>query len=164
MHHPPKPHPAPEGWLMQKVIACDRQIISPHCIRLCPAEPCRQIRSVEYSGLPVRVSPAGSNLVKVDIPLSVQLCDSCGCCTWTSSHAEVEVPLSPMLSCKRAEHCQLMVLPEVCLLCCEESCGCFQIQLRIVLSLFLVCYELCGRCRPACPQLPLYPPPIRPCR
>ena len=162
MRYPPQPHPSCDGWLMQKVIARETITIPCHCDRLCLHTACRQIQSVHYSGLPVQITAGENGCVRISIPLSVQLCDPCGRLLSVPAQTETDVSLPRSFQCQNRQSCQLVIFPCVRLLCAEESCGCFAVQLQIVLEMFLVCHELCGRCKPACPQLPLYPPPIRP--
>lgn len=148
---------------MHKVIACDRQVIPCHEAELClcgmPEGGWAKIQSVSYSGLPVQLSQA-SGCVHASIPLHVQLCDSCGRCF--SACAETTVEIRPPC-CMHARPGQLFIVPEVRLLCAQDRCGgCFHVKLQILLNLYVLSCEIMGRCKPSCPQLPLYPPPIQP--
>lgn len=154
----------PEGWLMQKVVACDRQVIPCHEAELClcgvPDDSCAKVRNVSYSGLPMRMTQS-CNCMRAVIPLTVQLCDHCGRCFWAGAETEVEIRLP--CSCIHPHAGQLFLVPEVRLLNAQDACGgCFRVQLQIVLNLYVLSCEIMGRCRPVCPQLPLYPPPIQP--
>ena len=57
----------------------------------------------------------------------------------------------------------VLILPCVHLLRAESTGGgCFRAWLQVSLEICLLRYEIlpCGSCKPECPQLPLYPPPI----
>ena len=129
------------------------------CLCGVPEGSCARIRGVSYSGLPVQLSQA-NGCVRASIPLQVQLCDSCGRCFSACAETQVEIRLP---CCCMHRPGQLFLVPEVRLLCAEPRCGgCFQAKLQIVLNLYVLSCEIMGRCKPACPQLPLYPPPIQP--
>lgn len=162
MHHPIPP-PAPQGFLMQKIIARHRTSIPCFSteVQLDGCQ-CTVLKSVTACG-PAAVTPCGERTVQLAIPVSVCAADACGrLCTQTSViHVQADLPRSFL--CAPDPRSSLLALPSVCLVRAENAgCGCFRVQLHITLDLYLLRYEACG-CpppRPACPQLPLYPPPM----
>ena len=161
--HPPRPAP-PQGFLIQKIIACEKRSIPCLCAEWC-FDACGTgcIQSVSACGTPCWTVENGCTL-RVSIPLSVRLCDSCGRCFSKSASLDVETDLPHHFVCQLEEpRNTLLILPCVRLVHAECSCnGCFRVQLAVSLDLFLLRYETCqlGGCKPQCPQLPLYPPPV----
>ena len=165
--HPPLPRPPrpapPQGWLMQRIIACERRVQPCLCAEWRFEGCCgHTIQSVSACGAPPDWHIQNSCL-HVALPLHVQLCASCRCCTRTAS-VNVECDLPPgFLRCMNEARTGLFLLPCVQLLRADSGCdGVFRVQLRITLEICLLRYEtcLCAPAQPACPQLPLYPPPM----
>lgn len=169
---PPKP-PASDSVLLQKIVACERRTLP--CVRTelevtglpeCACAPLRIVQ-VKQSGAQPWWTPldacccSGETSVKITIPVCVWLLDQNGRTFTAAALVEVETRLPHWLC--TAESCRhsLLILPCVQLICAE--CG-YLVQLHVSLEFYLLCfspYQL--RCpEPACPNLPLYPPPIRP--
>lgn len=170
---PPRRPPGPcESVLVQKIIACEQRTIPCLCTELditglpeCAPEPLRIVR-VQASGsqpwwTPLSDCHCGQIPVRITIPVTVWLCDSCGGTHTASALLDVETTLPRSLCLAEGARHSLFILPCVQLLGCE--CG-FTVRLRITLECYLLCCEPCQLHRPApsCPELPLYPPPIRP--
>lgn len=173
---PPRRTPAPTGCdsvLLQKILACERRTIP--CLHTeleitgLPAWACPPLRivQVQQSGAQPWWTPldscdhCGQVAVRVTIPVCVQLCDQSGRRCTAYSLVEVET-LLPRSLCT-ADSCRhsLTILPCVQLICAE--CG-YQVQLHVSLECYLLCFAPCQlrSQEQICPQLPLYPPPIRP--
>lgn len=166
--HPPRPRPprpaAPQGFLMQRIIACEKRCVNDLWAEWC-FESCHEgcIQSVSVSGAPVWHAENGCTL-HLSVPVTVRLCDSCGHCFTQTACVELETDLPHSFLCgmNDARH-TLLILPCVQLLHAEKACsGCFRVRLSVTLEVFLLRYEVlsCGSCQPQCPQLPLYPPPM----
>ena len=161
---PSYPCPAPQqGYLMQKLIACERRTLSNLCAEWCFEDCCRHsIQSVSPGGSPVWTLENGCTL-HISLPVCVQLCDGCGCFTRTAMlNLETELP-QHFLCSMNDPRATLLILPCIRLLHADCACnGCYRAQLQVTLEICLVRYETlpCGSCKPECPQLPLYPPPI----
>lgn len=180
MHHhaccrPPRPPapPACDSVLLQKIVACERRTLP--CVRTeleltglpsCACGPLR-ITQVKQSGAQpwwtALDSPqsCGQIAVKITIPVCVWLCDQNGRTFTSSALVEAETVLPHWLCTAENGRHSLLILPSVQLICAE--CG-YLVQLHISLECYLLCfspYQL-RQPGPACPNLPLYPPPIRP--
>jgi len=130
---------------------------SPLCIKeICPAcqpavcMPCGQPDACGRVNLHLR------------LPLSIRLCDGCGKSFFASADVETTVLLpGSFAACTQQVHME----PHICLLCAEPACtpGCFHVQLQVTLEIYLLRLEPFAVRQPkcACPQLPLYPPPMR---
>lgn len=170
---PPKP-PAYEGVLLPKILAsehCSLPRLStelclsglPDCLR----DPLR-ISCVQASGaLPSWTQlpdSCGRTRLRVSIPVVVQVCDACGASYPATAVVEAETCLPPGFG----RHGFLFIVPSVQLLCAENAQPCrrFPVQLCVTLDLYLLRFEpsLLRPQKPACPPLPLYPPPIDPHR
>ena len=159
---PRPPHPAPpQGILVQKIIACERRSVPALCAEWrfdgCTGQ---TIQNVSAAGTPCWHVENGC-MLHLSLPVSVQL----GSCCHSSTHSavlEVETPLPHSFhGCLGDSHITLLVLPWIRLLCAEEACGVFRVKLQLSLELYLLRYEtLHTACKPECPPLPLYPPPI----
>ena len=170
--HPPRPRPprpcAPQpapmqGYLLQKIIACERRSLSGLCVDWRFEGCCRHaVHAVVPCGAPVWTLPNGCTL-HVSLPVSVQLCDGCDCLNHTAS-LDVETTLPQrFLAGMNDPRVSVLILPCVHLLRAESTGGgCFRAWLQVSLEICLLRYEIlpCGSCKPECPQLPLYPPPI----
>lgn len=163
-HHPPRPAP-PQGYLMQKIVACEKRTIPCLCTEWC-LDACASgtIQSVVPGGAPSWTVENGCTL-RISLPLSVRLCDACGrCCAYpANSIAEIDLPhrfLSELADFRST----LLIMPCVRLLHAECACGgCFRAKLAVSLEICLLRYETvyCGAPKPACPPpLPLYPQPM----
>jgi len=148
---------------MQKIIACERLSIPCHCTELCLND-CRftALKSVAVSGTAVCTFADGRTLC-LAIPVNVTACDGYGrCCTLPSSvRAEISLPRS----CFHANDPRTSLLAVPCVRLLRSECtgsGCFRVQLHIQLEIYLLRCDTCGCTfsNPACPQLPLYPPPL----
>lgn len=148
---------------MQKIIACERRSIpclhTDLCLNDCTLT---TIRSVCAAGAASCWSMADGCTLRATLPLNVCACDACGRCCTVPSSIDVETSLPRSLACAADDpRSTLLILP--CVRLVRADCGlngCFGVQLAISLEIFLLRYELLGQCRPQCPDLPLYPPPI----
>ena len=166
-HRPPHPRPPrpapPQGYLMQKIVACERRTLSCVCAEWCFDDGCQStVQSVFPSGTP-EWTLENSCTLHISLPVCVQLCDGYRCYARRESLA-VETTLPQHFLCSMNDpRTGLMILPCIRLLRAEPVCGgCFRVQLQVALEICLLRYETihCGSCQPECPQLPLYPPPI----
>ena len=164
-HMPKPPHPAPaQGYLMQKIIACEKRSLPCLCTEWC-FDSCVSgcIQQVSASGTPSWRLENGAAL-RITIPVHVRLCDPCGHCRTCPASIEVEtcLPHSFLYGMEDARN-TLLILPCVQLIGAENTCsGCFRVKLAVSLEICLLRYETlcCASMKPPCPQLPLYPPPI----
>ena len=165
----------PEGVLLQKILSCDRLSISCLCVDLALsgldcARPPLTLMSVHESGAQPSWTPlgepdcAGRVMVRVTVPVCAQVSDACGQRFAATGQADAEVCLRLPGACHG--YYSLFLLPCVRLLCAD---GCaegpvFHARLQVVLDAYAVRPEPCmlRRREPACPDLPLYPPPITP--
>lgn len=167
--HPPKPCPpprpaTPQGYLMQKIVACENRSLPCLCTEWCfDACTSGSIQSVVPCGAPAWTVENGS--LHITLPVSVRLCDACGhCCAYPASIA-VETDLSRRFL-DELDHPRstLLILPCVRLLHAECNCGgCYRAKLAVSLEICLLRYETvyCGAPQPVCPlPLPLYPQPM----
>jgi len=166
--YPPKPpHPRsapPQGYLLQKIIACEKRSLPCLCAEWC-FDSCSAhcIQNVAVCGAPLWTMENGCTL-RITLPLSVRLCDACGHCVTQPASVELETALPHSFLCGMDDpRSTLLILPCVRLIRAEERCGgCFRVQLAVSVEICLLRYEIC-RCqspKPQCPQLPLYPQPI----
>lgn len=183
MCKPPRPPvcdcrpPKAEGVLLQKIICCEKRDIPRLCTQLTLTGLCAQpplsLGWVQQSGAQPWWTPldgcscaSGRLPVCVSIPVCAQVCDCAGQAHHASGIVDVETYLC-MPGCDLWQH-SLYIVPHVrlcCAECCQEGCT-FQVQLQILLEMYLLRPEPCMMRRPgpSCPDLPLYPPPIRPDR
>lgn len=174
---PPRPcKPGkPEGVLLQKIVSCERSSISCLCVDLALsgldcARPPLTLMSVHESGAQPSWTPlsepdcAGRVMVRVTVPVCAQVSDACG--QRFSAFGQIDAEICLRLPSACAGYYSLFILPCVRLLCAD---GCadgpvFQTRLQVVLDVYAIRPEPCmlRRPEPACPDLPLYPPPIRP--
>lgn len=165
----------PEGVLLQKILSCDRLSISCLCVDLALsgldcARPPLTLMSVHESGAQPSWTPlgepdcAGRVMVRVTVPVCAQVSDACGQRFAATGQVDAEVCLRLPGACHG--YYSLFLLPCVRLLCAD---GCaegpvFHARLQVVLDAYAVRPEPCmlRRPEPACPDLPLYPPPITP--
>lgn len=170
---PTKPAPC-QGFLLPKIIASGREWLRRCCVNLAVedlprcTQPPFTLCSVSSCGEPCWESlPDGRPLrFRVRIPLLCQVRDACGCLH--SGRAEISselclTPACPLAECWRAS---MMVLPCVRLVCadCSQD-ACFNAQLEVLVEAYLLRWEACMThqpCKPACPDLPLYPQPCFP--
>ncbi len=174
---PPKPMRT-EGVLLQKIIACERRSVPCLCTELTLEELCAQppltLVKVQQSGAQPWWSPLnsahnqGQLSICVSIPVCAQVCDCRGQLHHASATVNVETYLRAVCSCNELARNTLLIVPCVRLVCadpCPEGCT-FKVQLCIELEIYLLRPEPfkihCSE--PACPDLPLYPPPVRPDR
>ena len=180
MKHPPSCHcrkpPAPvcEGVLLPKITLSAQRVIP----RLCTVLEAFGLPECSYPVRLQRVLPSadppawtilgecdgcGRIPVCISIPLRLMVADSCAR-TYTSS-AMVDVETWLPRAFVESWGSRLIIIPGVHLLC-GECLSCdprFEVQLHVTLDVYLVHPEVCrmNRPAPACPDLPLYPPPIR---
>lgn len=163
----------PEGVLLQKIIGCDRCTISCLCADLALsgldcARPPLTLLSVHESGAQPSWTPlgepdcAGRVMVRVTLPVCAQVSDACGQRFAAAGQVDAEV----CLRLPRGGYASLFILPCVRLLCAD---GCaegpvFHARLSVVMDVYAVRPEPCmlRPPEPACPDLPLYPPPVTP--
>ncbi len=162
-HRPPRPAP-PQGYLIHKIIACEKRSVPCLCTEWC-FEHCdaRSIQSVCVCGTPEWTMATDCTL-RVSLPVSVRLCDSCGRCCVHPATVAVETDLPHPFLCSMDDPRNLLfIMPCVRLIRAECTCGgCFRVQLQVSLEICLLRCEIihAGICKPECPQLPLYPPPM----
>lgn len=174
-HRPPPPcptaHVTGNGVLLDRVIACEKRVIPRLCTVLeafglpeC-ASPFRLIRVLPSIDPPTWSIPGDSDHcghlpVCLSIPVRLVLCDSCG--RSHTASASVDVETWPPHSFLEGWGTELRIMPCIRLLCGEcLSCDTrFEVQLHVALDLYLLRPEVFHMNRPACPELPLYPPPI----
>ncbi len=163
--HPRPPRPAPpQGYLIQRIVACEKRSVSCLCTEWC-FDTCdaKSIQSISACGAPGWSLESDCTL-RVSLPLNVRLCDSCGRCSVHPATVDVDVDLPHhFLHSMGDPRNTLLILPCVRLIRAECTCGgCFRVQLQVSLEIFLLRYEAChcGPAKPECPQLPLYPPPV----
>lgn len=160
---PPRPAPA-HGYLIQRIIACEKRSIPCLCTEWC-LDGCSAncIQQVSASGTPEWIVENGCTL-RLKMPVNVRLCDPCGHCSMHCASVDVQTDLPRSFLCGMEDtRNTLLILPRVQLIQAEcTCCGCFRVQLRIALEIYLLRYETIhgGQPKPACPQLPLYPPPM----
>lgn len=171
---PPPPCPRPSGVLLPKIIDSVQRVIPRLCTVLdafCLPEGLHPLRLQRI--LPSADPPAWTILgegdgcgripVCVSIPLRLLVLDSCGRRHTASAVVDVET----WLPCAFVDSwgCRLQVIPCVQLVCGEcLSCDSrFEVQLHVTLDIYLLHPEVFHMKppAPACPDLPLYPPPIR---
>ena len=167
MHHPPRPcHPKPDGFLLPRIQRRWRQTLPPLCTELrfegLPCTPLR-LQSLRASGAQPACSPAQTpGQMQLSIPVCAQLCDNCGKVYQAQTTMETSVCLPAWMDpCAGT----LFIVPCVQLRhaeCCGNA-ACFRVQLHITLDVYLLRFEpyMTPPPAPACPSLPLYPPPIR---
>lgn len=171
----PQRPPRPEGVLLPKILCCERRSIPCLCTDLALnglscAEPPFSLLMVRQSGARPSWTPldepdcTGRVTICISIPICAQVSDRCGRRHSADGRLEVETCLRLPASC--ADDCDLFIVPHVRLICAED-CPCdpvFRVRLQIQLDIYAVRPEPCmlRRPEPACPDLPLYPPPIRP--
>lgn len=175
MRKPPQPcQPSRcDGVLLPRIIAHERRCIPRLCTSLCLkdlpdcAPLCLQslLPSAQTPTWTLADSPDGCGRVhlRICIPVAAQLCDACGNrhCAQGAVEACVLLPHAFASLHRR----RLYIEPQIQLLCAEAGCnpGCFDVQLHVSLEIYLLCMEAFAMRppKPACPQLPLYPPPMR---
>lgn len=179
----PKPGPAqPKSVLLPRIICCERRSLPALCTRLsldglpCGAQPPYQLIMVQQSGArpwwtPLQNKGSRRQLcIRVFIPVCAQIRDGCGALHYATSVVEADTHISPACPCSECWRYDLVIVP--CIrLChspvCSEDC-CFDVRLEAALELYLTRPEAFAvrACPPACPELPLYPPPVDcdPCR
>lgn len=169
---PPKP-PQHQGVLLPSIVAHERLPLSKICTELClhplPECTCGNLclttlwaDSCQVEKRCCHTDACGHPHVHLTIPVQAQLCDHCQRCTAAYGEIETEAALPYRFS--HVDGCTLFIQPHVQLLCAENTCerNVFKVQLSIVLDVYLLRLEPCLHrpCRPSCPQLPLYPPPM----
>lgn len=177
MRQPPHPCPPPrcEGVLLPRVIAHEHRCIPRLCaeLRLDPVPECACSPLCLQSLCAASQSPVcrmdeipdgcGRIQLHVQLPVSARLRDGFGKIHCACGMVETCVLLPRNFAGCSQQH--LHVEPHLQLLCAEPGCapGCFHAQLHAVLEIYLLKLEVFSS-RPsacACPQLPLYPPPMR---
>ncbi|MBR5547185.1 MAG: hypothetical protein IKU70_09450 [Clostridia bacterium] len=163
-HHPPCPAP-PQGYLMQKIIACEKRsfpcLSTEWCFDACASG---SIQSVVPCGAPAWAVENGCTL-QITLPVSVRLRDACGhSCAYQASIAlQADLPHRFLEGLDDPRN-MLLILPCVRLVHAECACGgCYRVKLSASLEICLLRYETlyCGAPKPACPPpLPLYPQPL----
>lgn len=111
---------------------------------------------------PLPASCGNQLLLKVSIPVLCTVRDCCGCLQ--TGHSFLETTVALCLTCPVPEcwRHQVAVLPCVRLICGATSdCGCFEATVEVLVEAYLLRPEACrqGQPRPACMDLPLFPPP-----
>jgi len=168
---PPKP-PKPEGVLLPRIVACEKRTLPRMCssIRLHPipecACGCMNLHQLCWDGSQIRwqerYDACQRRNLCLTIPVRARLCDNCG--KTYSAHGELEanIALPPRFDC--APYHTLFIQPQVRLLCAHPTCerDVFDVEVCILLEVYLLHLQPClsHPCRPSCPDLPLYPPPM----
>lgn len=166
---PPKP-PCTDGVLLPRIIAHEKRSISRLCTELCLTMPdsCTPMRlcALHASSAPpewkLHEECFGAHQLHIAIPVCAKLMDACGVSHTASGTVEVETPLPRSFG----DLCQhtLFIQPHIRLLCAESSCAydSFSVQIALALDMYLFSLQPCMMhpSKPACPQLPLYPPPM----
>ncbi|MDD3335547.1 MAG: hypothetical protein PHI98_08510 [Eubacteriales bacterium] len=190
-HHCPPPKPRPEegcrckpvrprmeSVLLQKIIACERRVIPNLCTALkleglpCCAEPPFTLLMVQQSGAQPWWTPLESHgpdtrlHLRVCIPVCCQVRDCRGKLYEATSMVEAEISLKPACPISECWKNSIFVVPCVRLLC-AECCSedeTFEVRLEVKLEVYLLRPEPCmmHKPEPPCPDLPLYPQPVRP--
>lgn len=166
MRHPPQAcHSKSEGILLPRIQSRCRQVLPPLCADLCfDGLPCTPLRlhSLCASGVLPHCRPLNTpSQLQLSIPVCAQLCDACGKVYHALSTVETQLCLPAWMDpCAGTA----FIVPCVQLMhaeCCGE--GRFRVELRITVEIYLLRFEPCLTAppRPACPSLPLYPPPLR---
>jgi len=165
---PPKSPPG-EGVLLPKIIASDRRTLpNLHTnLQVSGLNGCGpwQLTGVLPGGQPTwRWDCCQQGQIHLSIPLLAQISDGSGCTRTAAAELEVQT----CFICPQTDwwRCQLVILPCVRLACspvCSHN-SCFDTVFHVTLDLYLICLKphFTGGCAPACPPLPLYPPPIIP--
>ena len=161
MRHPPIP-PADHGFLLPRIIARDHLRLPCYHATLCADHPGCQLQSVCPCGQTTTSPGSTPDTLCLHIPLTLHLRDACGHARTASTTLDVE---TCMPHCMHHTPCHLTwVAPDVRLLecACPDGC-CFHAKLSICADIFLLRMEPClsRPPKPPCPQLPLYPPPMR---
>ena len=177
MHHsicpPSRPpcFPDQEGILLPRILNHERRHIQDLCtaLEVCGLSECAcppwKLSSVMASGAPVHWHVlcddlCGRMTAEVHIPLQVTVCDSRGRSCAGTSILKIETslpscfaqPLVLIVPCVQLNGCG----------CCSDT-SCLSASLSVTLDIYRLKLEACSvpSVPPACPQLPLYPPPIR---
>lgn len=178
---PPRPQPCPkppgDRILVQKIVASDRRDLPCLCTDLVldTLPPCARppfhLLSVQPGPTPPVWQPmedqpgCGRFSASITLSVCVRLQDADGTCWNVSGTVQLETWLPRRWLNDSRE--KLMILPSLCLLSAEPGCegSVFHVQLRVTLELYVLRLEPClmRRPQPACPELPLYPPPPQPC-
>lgn len=167
--------PAPakgDGFLLQKIVATEKRCFPRLCTKLALAlpdglQPPYTLCDVTQSGASPWGMPSAErcddNRVAIGIPVTATVRDRCGRTCRACGVVEVETALGcpcPTAECWRSG---LQAVASV-RLCCAEPCSMdcvFGVELQVTLEIYLTRPEVCMPARPACPEMPLYPPPIR---
>lgn len=180
MNHSPsrmrRPHPPAGpgacGWLLPQIVCCEHRTIPcfcatlelfglPECageLSLCSIVPAGEEPTLALCGA---CDPCGRIPVRVSIPVSVLLQSGC-----TQHRASSVVDVDTWLPSAFAPEwpMRVLILPRLRPVCgCSRVCGTrLEVQLHIELDCYVLCLRACHAQppAPACPQLPLYPPPI----
>ena len=163
MHCHPKPPPPPrplppQGYLLQKIIACEHVSVPSLCVEWSPeCGDAANVQCVSASGAACASCAAG--VLEASLPLTVTYRDACGRLRTSCASVSAQAPLPHTCLCDDPRS-SLLVLPCVRLMSAQPAgCGAFRLHLQAQLQVYALRYEVCGTPRPACPQLPLYPPP-----
>ncbi len=161
--YPPKPPAKPEGMLYPHIVSCEKRTIPcfqttlrvnadpcwPTPLRFSSLSPAFSQPTLALSG---EMDACGHLPVVVNLPLCLTLSDACG--RMHALHTCIDIPTWLSRACHWRQ--SLITIPTVQLLQCAPACGCFEVTLHITLEFCLLQFG----CAPACPNLPLYPPPI----
>ena len=180
-HCIPKPPPAPQrpsgGYeiLLPRIVSHERRVLPCLCTELVlPACGCcgshHRLVSLEAGCEPPVWKAAGPRdncgrtPVCITLPVSAVLSGCDGNCHTACGVIEADTWLPVSDACAPCAPSAVWILPCIQLLHAEPctSDGKYAVQLRVTLDIYLLCPEpvRIGRTAPACPQLPLYPPPI----
>lgn len=169
---PDAPALASGGTLAPRIVASGRACLRANDLRLCVedlpdcAQPPFALVCVTASGpsewefLSIEYRRA---VLRVTIPLSVQIRDCAGCLLTGHASITVDVPVCITIPQRHPARARVEVLPMVRLLCvdgCSED-GCFTVNLAVLVDVYVTRWELGGNgiTVPCRPDLPLNLPP-----
>lgn len=177
-HSKPPKACAPQGVLLNKIVASERKLIQSLCTELqvegipCCAQSPFTLVMVQQSGAQPWWTPLESQgqcarlCLKVFIPVCCQIRDACGKFFSATAVVEADTCLSPRCPMSDCWRHQIVIVPCV-RLCSPPVCSegnTFCVQLEASLELYFTRMEACFMRppEPTCPELPLYPQPCQP--
>ncbi|MEG1966772.1 MAG: hypothetical protein RR142_03795, partial [Clostridia bacterium] len=169
-----------QGVLLQKIIASERRNMPCVAAELklddlpCCAVPPFTLLSVQQSGIQPWWTPLDNqtNHQKLQLCISIPVCcrvrDACGKQYQATSVVEVDVSIRPPCPVSECWRHSIYVVPcvRLCMSECRSDTSVFQAKLQVSIEIYLLRPEPCmiHRPEPSCPELPLYPQPIKPDR
>ncbi len=164
--------------LLQKIMGQECRDFPSLCVTLkaqgipCRAKPPYQLQCVQQSGASPWWTPLESSgpcrrlCMRVFVPVCMQFTDACG--EWFCAESVIELDMSVMPGCIPSESWRHQAVIVACVrlrqpAACSQD-GCFEADVEARVEVYFVRLEPCAMRRPspACPELPLYPPPCAP--